>query len=76
MALYLAGDAQAAAVAERYRVAQEACTALRADKSHENVFDQAARFFLPKDFEPGQKELAAAEKAFSDAQECLKRLAR
>ena len=78
--MYLAGDAEAAALAERLRAAQEACAAVRAAHAKDSVFDtlsnQAARLFAPKGSDPQRKQLADAESAVLKAQDRLKQLAR
>jgi hypothetical protein len=78
--MYLSGDAEAAALAERLRMAQEACAVLRVSRAKESVFDslssQTVRLFSPKSSELARKELEAAEQAVIEAQERLKQLAR
>lgn len=78
--MYLAGDVEAAASAERLRTAQETCAALRAARAKYSLFDtlssQASRFFAPASSDPHRQQIADAERAVLNAQDCLKQLAR
>jgi hypothetical protein len=78
--MYLAGDAQAAALAEQLRIAQESCAALQAARSKASVFDslssQAVRVFSPKSFDAQRAQRADAEQAAVEARTRLKQLAR
>ncbi len=78
--MYLAGDGEAAALAERLRTAQETYAALRVSRDTESVFDalssHAVRFFSPKNSDLARKELETAHQGVVESQERLQRLAR